>query len=82
MHEAFYVASTGRPGPVVVDIPKDVQFQMAEYTGPQKIKHKTYSPQIKADQPAIYEAVEMLSRGEEAAILHWRRGDQLRPRGV
>lgn len=65
MHEAFYVASTGRPGPVVVDIPKDVQFQLAEYTGPKKIKHKTYSPQVKGDQAAIRDAVEMIANAKK-----------------
>ena len=37
LHEAFYVASHGRPGPVVIDIPKDVQFATGTYTGPQNV---------------------------------------------
>ena len=41
LHEAFYVASSGRPGPVVVDLPKDVQFALGMYTGPKNIQHKT-----------------------------------------
>ena len=44
LHEAFYVARTGRPGPVVVDIPKDVQFATGTYTGPKDVQHKTYQP--------------------------------------
>ena len=48
LHEAFYVARTGRPGPVVVDIPKDVQFALGTYTGPKDVRHKTYQPRVKA----------------------------------
>jgi acetolactate synthase-1/2/3 large subunit len=61
LHEAFYVARSGRPGPVVVDIPKDVQFAAGSYVGPANIVHKTYKPKIKADQGLIREAVEMLA---------------------
>src|SRR5688572_199446 len=46
LHEAFYVAKSGRPGPVVVDIPKGVQFAKGLYTGPSKVVHKTYRPQL------------------------------------
>ncbi len=49
MHEAFYVATHGRPGPVVVDIPKDVQFAKGKYIGPANIQHKTYRPKVKGD---------------------------------
>ena len=38
MHEAFEVATTGRPGPVLVDIPKDIQFAKAKYSKPKKEK--------------------------------------------
>ncbi len=61
MHEAFYVATNGRPGPVVVDIPKDVQFAQAKYTGPTNVAHKTYRPRLKGDQNAIREAVELIA---------------------
>jgi acetolactate synthase-1/2/3 large subunit len=61
LHEAFYVARTGRPGPVVVDIPKDVQFASGNYVGPQNIVHKTYRPKLKADQPQIRQAVDMIA---------------------
>src|ERR1043165_3741399 len=53
LHEAFYVATHGRPGPVVVDIPKDVQFATGKYVGPKNIEHKTYRPRVKPDQNAI-----------------------------
>jgi acetolactate synthase-1/2/3 large subunit len=61
LHEAFYVASHGRPGPVVIDIPKDVQFAMGAYTGPKNIQHKTYQPQVKGDLARIREAVRMMA---------------------
>lgn len=61
MHEAFLVAKSGRPGPVVVDIPKDVQFAEAEYVGPSNVSHKTYRPQIKGDQEAIRKAVDLIA---------------------
>ena len=61
LHEAFYVASHGRPGPVVIDIPKDVQFAAGFYTGPQNIQHKTYKPQVKGDLAQIREAVRMMA---------------------
>ncbi|MGQ0485485.1 MAG: acetolactate synthase 3 large subunit [Hyphomicrobiales bacterium] len=60
LHEAFYVAMHGRPGPVVVDIPKDVQFATGKYIGPKNIEHKTYRPRVKADQNAIRAAVELI----------------------
>src|SRR6202140_4747165 len=45
MHEAFYVARTGGPGPVVVDLPKDILFATGTYRGPETVQHKTYRPQ-------------------------------------
>jgi len=61
LHEAFYVARTGRPGPVVIDIPKDVQFATGTYVGPKDIKHKTYNPRVKAEQPLIQQAVALIA---------------------
>jgi acetolactate synthase-1/2/3 large subunit len=60
LHEAFYVAANGRPGPVVVDIPKDIQFAKGKYIGPTNIKHKTYNPRVKGDLNKIREAVELM----------------------
>lgn len=65
MHEAFYVATSGRPGPVVIDIPKDVQFQSAEYVGPQNVVHKTYRPTIKGDINKIKEAIELIAQAKK-----------------
>ncbi len=61
LHEAFYVARSGRPGPVVVDIPKDVQFAKGTYTGPSKVVHKTYRPQLKGNATAIRDAIDMMA---------------------
>ncbi len=61
LHEAFEIATTGRPGPVVVDIPKDVQFQNGSYHGPQAIHHRTYRPKTDPDLSAIVKAVEMMA---------------------
>ena len=65
LHEAFYVASHGRPGPVVIDIPKDVQFASGAYTFPRNIQHKTYQPQIKGDIERIRRAVEMMAKAKK-----------------
>jgi acetolactate synthase-1/2/3 large subunit len=61
LHEAFYVARCGRPGPVVVDLPKDVLFASAEYTGPEKGLHKSYRPQLDPDPAAVAAAVKLIA---------------------
>jgi acetolactate synthase-1/2/3 large subunit len=61
LHEAFYVATHGRPGPVVVDIPKDVQFATGTYIGPENVEHKTYHPRVKGDPDRIREAVALIA---------------------
>jgi len=68
MHEAFYVATHGRPGPVVVDVPKDVQFNTGTYVGPGNIKHPTYSPKVAGDQSAIEAAVELLAGAKKPVL--------------
>ncbi|MDE1173361.1 MAG: acetolactate synthase 3 large subunit [Parvibaculaceae bacterium] len=65
MHEAFYVATNGRPGPVVIDIPKDVQFQKADYLAPQNVVHKTYRPRVKGDIEQIRAAVELIAKAKK-----------------
>ncbi len=64
LHEAFYVARSGRPGPVLVDIPKDVQFADGTYVPPAEVKHKTYRPQVKAEMARIEEAVELIANAK------------------
>ena len=55
LHEAFHVAMTGRPGPVLVDIPKDVQFANGTYTPPEKARTSHYQPQTVGDPAMIAE---------------------------
>jgi len=64
VHEAFHVATSGRPGPVLVDIPKDVQFASAEYTPKSRTKISHYQPQVKGDMESITELVEALETAE------------------
>ena len=61
LHEAFHIAATGRPGPVVVDIPKDVQFAKGDYYRPNEFQHKGYRPKLKGDPDKIAEAVAMMA---------------------
>ena len=68
LHEAFYVARSGRPGPVVVDIPKDVQFATGTYSGPKDIKHKTYQPRVKGDPRAIKAAVALMAGAKKPLL--------------
>ena len=68
LHEAFYVTTHGRPGPVVVDIPKDVQFATGRYVGPKNIEHKTYRPKVKPDQNAIRAAVELIASAKRPVL--------------
>jgi acetolactate synthase-1/2/3 large subunit len=65
LHEAFYIAASGRPGPVLIDIPKDVQFALGTYYGPSEIeatRHKSYHPQLDADTRLVEAAVDMMLR--------------------
>jgi acetolactate synthase-1/2/3 large subunit len=68
VHEAFHIATSGRPGPVVIDIPKDVQVATAKYTKPGPIQHKTYRPQMKADPAVIEQLVDMLAAAERPIL--------------
>jgi acetolactate synthase-1/2/3 large subunit len=68
LHEAFYVARTGRPGPVVVDLPKDVQFATGAYIPPDHVEHKTYRPKTVGDVDKIDEAIELLANAKRPII--------------
>jgi acetolactate synthase-1/2/3 large subunit len=64
IHQAFHVATHGRPGPVLVDIPKDVQFATGHYKAPIEARVSHYQPRTKADPDAILAAVEALEKAE------------------
>jgi acetolactate synthase I/II/III large subunit len=64
LHEAFYVAQNGRPGPVVVDLPKDIQFKTGSYARPLSNQHKTYRPTVKGDMEHIRAAIELMANAK------------------
>ena len=66
--EAFYIASTGRPGPVLVDIPKDVLAGSAEYHLPKEVKLRGYHPNYEGHQKQVENAVRMLLEKERPVI--------------
>lgn len=64
LHQAFHVAISGRPGPVLVDIPKDVQFASATYTPPKQARVSHYQPQVKGDIEGITDLVAALEKAK------------------
>jgi acetolactate synthase-1/2/3 large subunit len=68
IHEAFHIATTGRPGPVVVDIPKDVQFAKGIYTPPQTAPRTSYNPKIQGDLDKVRAAVTLMAEAKRPII--------------
>ena len=66
--KAFYVATTGRPGPVVVDLPKDITAEKAEFHYPDKVKMRSYNPVHVGHVGQIKRAVKMLQRAKRPMI--------------
>jgi acetolactate synthase-1/2/3 large subunit len=64
VHEAFHVARSGRPGPVVVDLPKNILMGPAPYVGPDNGRRRTYSPRRIPDRARVRQAVELIARAE------------------
>ena len=64
IHEAFHVATSGRPGPVLVDIPKDVQFASAKYKEKKQVNTSHYQPVVKGDMDQITKLVEAIEKAE------------------
>ncbi|WP_187648372.1 acetolactate synthase large subunit [Nitrosophilus labii] len=65
LKEAFYLARSGRPGPVHVDIPKDVTAQIGEFDYPEEIKLETYKPTYKGNMRQIKKAVEAIAEAKK-----------------
>jgi len=68
LKKAFHIARTGRPGPVVVDIPKDVSFQKAHFNYPTELSMRSYNPVIKGHSGQVRKAVSMLMEAERPYI--------------
>lgn len=67
--KAFYIAESGRPGPVLIDIPKDVQQATADVKFPELIKVRGYNPSIDADLSELGKAVELIFKAERPIIM-------------
>ena len=65
MHEAFYVARSGRPGPVVIDLPKDILMGLGQYEDFSQVEHRNYQPTIKAGKSEIEKAVSMIASAKK-----------------
>jgi len=68
IHEAFHVATTGRPGPVVVDVPKDVQFAKGTYVPPQTAPRTSYQPKVQGDLEKVKAAVALMATAKKPII--------------
>ncbi len=68
VHEAFYVARSGRPGPVVIDLPKDVLINKGSYLGMPVTEHRSYRPVTEPDPAAIQKAVAMMKAAKRPII--------------
>ncbi|CZE48188.1 acetolactate synthase large subunit [Campylobacter geochelonis] len=68
LKEAFYIASSGRPGPVHVDIPKDISAAIAEFDYPDEIKMKTYKPTYKGNAKQIKKIAELIAESKKPIL--------------
>ncbi len=69
IHEAFHIASTGRPGPVLVDIPKDVFTEVAEFNYPDRIELPGYKPTMGGHSGQIRKAAQLIKKAKRPVIL-------------
>ncbi|MEY2897204.1 MAG: hypothetical protein RL669_1473 [Pseudomonadota bacterium] len=68
IRKAFYIAQTGRPGPVLVDIPKDVTVARTEFSYPREVDMRSYKPVVKGHQGQIKKAVQLLMQAERPMV--------------
>ncbi len=68
LKKAFYIATTGRPGPVVVDVPKDVTAEKVRYVYPKRISMRSYNPVVKGHSGQIKRAVDMILKAKRPLI--------------
>jgi acetolactate synthase-1/2/3 large subunit len=66
--EAFYVASTGRPGPVLVDLPKDVMASKTQFAYPKSVKMRSYQPHYEGHQKQLSKAVELIAKAQRPVL--------------
>jgi acetolactate synthase-1/2/3 large subunit len=66
--KAFYIAATGRPGPVLIDLPKDVTAARTDFSYPKKVKLRSYSPTVKGHSGQVRKAVEMIVSAKRPMI--------------
>jgi len=66
--KAFYIASTGRPGPVLIDLPKDITIGKAEFHYPKKVKLRSYNPTVKGHAGQIRKAVDLILSAKRPVI--------------
>ncbi|GAW66818.1 acetolactate synthase [Geoanaerobacter pelophilus] len=68
MKKAFYIARTGRPGPVLVDLPKDVQMAQAEFKYPETVEIRGYKPNLEGHPKQVEKAVTMITQAKRPVI--------------
>ena len=68
LHEAFYVARAGRPGPVVIDLPKDILQGKGGYLAREAVRHRSYKPQTRPEKAALKQAVELLAQAKRPIV--------------
>jgi acetolactate synthase-1/2/3 large subunit len=69
IREAFHIASTGRPGPVLIDLPKDVTTTTTEFTWPKQVNIRSYNPTYHGNKWMIKQAIQMISKAKKPVIM-------------